>query len=148
MREHVGDSIVLRLVEAWLRTGRRDPDVARGIPLGAVISPLLCNVYLHQMDLALAGLGYLLVRYADDFVVLCRRRAEALRAWGDVASVLTSLRLQFEPNKTCVTHFDAGFDFLGVRFERDEYSYLWEGKRITVEGDFPDFLYAFGPGYE
>ena len=62
--------------------------------------------------------------------------------------MLTSLRLRFEPSKTCVARFDWGFDFLGVHFERDEYSYLWEGKRITVEGDFPDFLYAFRPGYE
>ena len=47
-----------------------------------------------------------------------------------------------------MTDFDAGFDFLGVHFERDSYTYVWERKRITVEGDFPDFLFAYGPGYE
>ena len=68
VREQVDDPIVLRLIESWLRTGRRDPDVARGIPLGAVISPLLCNVVLHRLDVALVRLGWLIARYADDFV--------------------------------------------------------------------------------
>jgi len=148
VQEEVSDPIVLRLIESWLRTGRRDPDVARGIPLGAVISPLLCNVYLHRLDAALVSLGWLVVRYADDFVVLCRTEREAYDARRDVATVLESLKLRLEPRKTAVTHFEAGFDYLGVHFERDEYSYLWEGKRITVEGDFPDFLFAYGPGYE
>ena len=148
VREEVDDPIVLRLIEGWLRVGRRDPDVARGIPLGAVISPLLCNIYLHRLDLALVSLGWLLVRYADDFVVLCRLEEEAHAAWHDTAAVLQPIKLQLEPRKTRVAHFDAGFDYLGVHFERDEYSYVWEDKRITVEGDFPDFLFAYGPGYE
>jgi len=148
VQEEVDDSIVLRLIESWLQGGRRHPDVARGIPLGAVISPLLCNVYLHRLDVALVSLGWLIVRYADDFVALCRTKEEALAARRDAAAVLESIKLQLEPHKTAVTSFDAGFDYLGVHFERDEYSYLWEGKRITVEGDFPDFLFAYGPGYE
>jgi group II intron reverse transcriptase/maturase len=148
VREKVDDAIVLRLIEGWLRAGRRDPDVARGIPLGAVISPLLCNVYLHRLDLALVSQGWLVVRYADDFVVLCRTEADAHTALADTCAALEALKLALEPHKTAVTSFDAGFDYLGVHFERDEYSYLWEGKRITVEGDFPDFLFAYGPGYE
>lgn len=146
--EQVEDPIVLRLIESWLQAGRCDPDVARGIPLGAVISPLLCNVYLHHLDQALLRAGWFVVRYADDFVVLCRTEADAHAALEDTAAALKSLKLRLEPNKTAVTTFDAGFDYLGVHFERDEYSYLWEGKRITVEGDFPDFLFAYGPGYE
>ena len=51
-------------------------DVPRGIPMGAVISPLLCNIYLHRLDAALVALGWLVVRYADDFVVLCRTEEE------------------------------------------------------------------------
>ena len=62
--------------------------------------------------------------------------------------MLQSIKLQLEPRKTAVTNFDAGFDYLGVHFERDKYTYVWESKRITVEGDFPDFLFAYGPGYE
>ncbi|MBN1815264.1 MAG: hypothetical protein JXA14_25755 [Anaerolineae bacterium] len=148
VQEQVRDPIVLRLIESWLRVGRRDPDVARGIPLGAVISPLLCNVYLHRLDLALVSLGWIVVRYADDFVALCRTEEEAHAARSDTAAILQLLKLQLEPSKTAVTHFDAGFDYLGVHFERDEYTYFWEGKRIVVEGDFPDFLFAYGPGYE
>ncbi len=148
VQEEVDDPIVLRLIEGWLWVGRRDPDVARGIPLGAVISPLLCNVYLHRLDVPLVSLGWLVVRYADDFVVLCRAEEAAHAAQSDAAATLEPLKLQLEPQKTGVTSFDAGFDYLGVHFERDEYSYLWEGKRITVEGDFPDFLFAYGPGYE
>jgi RNA-directed DNA polymerase len=148
VRETVDHPIVLRLIEGWLRVGRRDPDVARGIPLGAVISPLLCNVYLHRLDVALVSLGWLVVRYADDFVTLCRTEEEARAARSDAAAVLQSIKLQLEPRKTAVTNFDAGFDYLGVHFERDRYTYVWESKRITVEGDFPDFLFAYGPGYE
>jgi len=148
LREQVDDPIVLRLIEGWLRVGRRDPNVARGIPLGAVISPLLCNVYLHRLDVALTRAGWWLVRYADDFVALCRTEKEAYAAQSDAAAALAPIKLRLEPRKTAVTNFDAGFDYLGVHFERDEYSYLWEGKRITVEGDFPDFLFAYGPGYE
>ena len=146
--QEVDHPIVLRLIEGWLRVGRRDPDVARGIPLGGVISPLLCNVYLHRLDLALVNRGWLVVRYADDFVVLCRTQTEARAARRDAAAALQSIKLQLEPHKTAVTTFDAGFDYLGVHFERDEYTYVWEDKRITVEGDFPDFLFAYSPRYE
>lgn len=83
VRETVQDPIVLRLIELWLHQGRRNPDQARGIPLGAVISPLLCNVYLHRLDLGLYERGYVAVRYADDWVALCASRAEARRARRD-----------------------------------------------------------------
>ncbi len=148
VREKVGDPILLRLIKSWLRVGRRDPDVATGIPMGAIISPLLCNVYLHRLDTALVNDGWPVARYADDFVVLCRSEKQARIAWNATAAVLKSLKLRLEPRKTAVTTFDAGFDYLGVHFERDGYSYLWQGKRITVDGDFPDFLFAYGPGYE
>jgi hypothetical protein len=82
------------------------------------------------------------------FVVLCRTEEQARAARRDTQAALESIKLQLEPHKTAVTNFDAGFDYLGVHFERDEYSYQWENKRITVEGDFPDFLFAYGPGYE
>lgn len=97
MREEVDNPILLRLIEGWLRVGRRDPDVARGIPLGAVISPLLCNVYLHRLDVALVSLGWLIVRYADDFVVLCRTEEQARAAWSDAAAALAPIKLQLEP---------------------------------------------------
>jgi len=148
LRQRVDDPITLRLIGQWLAQGRRDADVARGIPLGAVISPLLCNVALHPLDEALVGAGHLLVRYADDFVALCPSEAAARQAYDLAGATLDSLRLRYEPHKTAVTTFGAGFDFLGVHFERDRYTYTWEDKRITVEGYFPDFLFAYAPEYE
>ncbi len=153
LRERVQDVVLLRLIESWLRVGAghspgRDADLARGIPLGGVLSPLLCNLTLHELDMALMRAGYHPVRYADDFVVLCESEAEARQAGQVSAETLARLHLCLEPRKTAVTHFEQGFDYLGVHFERDFYRYVWANKRITVEGDFPDFLFAYGPEYE
>ena len=146
--QEVHDPIVRRLVRQWLEVGRRDPEVPKGIPLGAVISPLLCNVYLHRLDLRLTELRYRLVRYADDFCIFCENERRARRAWADAAEILEKLRLQLEPNKTNIASFDAGFEYLGVWFERDEYSYQWRDKRIEVKGDFDWLFYDYVPdGY-
>ena len=84
VRERVADSRVLRLVETFLEQGVMDglsewtPET--GTPQGAVISPLLANIYLNPLDHLMAEAGFAMVRYADDFVILCRSRAEAERA--------------------------------------------------------------------
>jgi group II intron reverse transcriptase/maturase len=142
VRETVDDPIVLRLIELWLRQGQRQPDEARGVPLGAVISPLLCNVYLHRLDLGLFERGYVAIRYADDWVALCASRAEARRAWRDAEQILAGLRLQLEPTKTRLTSFDRGFEYLGVTFYRRTYAYDYQNKRIEVEGPFDDWLFS------
>jgi group II intron reverse transcriptase/maturase len=141
VQEELDDPIVLRLLEQWLRIGRRDPERAVGIPLGAVISPLLCNVYLHRLDMGLTERGYLPVRYADDFCIFCDSRTEVEAAWRDTERILAGLKLQLEPRKTAITHFDEGFDYLGVHFYRDTYSFLCENKRIEVKGDFDRQLF-------
>lgn len=144
----IDDPIVRRLVQQWLDVGRYTPDAAKGIALGAVISPLLCNVYLHHLDLRLTELGYRLVRYADDFCVFCESEARAQQARQDTEAILQSLRLKLEPNKTRVTTFDAGFLYLGVWFEGDAYSYQWKDKRIEVQGEFDWLFYDYVPdGY-
>jgi len=147
--EHeVHDPIVRRLVRQWLEVGRRDPEIPKGIPLGAVISPLLCNVYLHQFDLQMTALGYQVVRYADDFCTFCESRRRARQSWADADEILAHLRLRLEPNKTRITSFDEGFEYLGVWFERDEYSYQWKDKRIEVKGGFDWLFYDYIPdGY-
>jgi len=149
VRQTVDDPIVLRLIELWLRQGRRRPDETRGIPLGAVISPLLCNVYLHRLDVGLFERGYVIIRYADDWVALGDTRAEVRRARQDAEQILADLKLQFEPSKTRLTSFDEGFEYLGVTFYRNTYSYNYENKRIEVEGPFDDWLFSMtGPeGY-
>jgi len=91
-----------------------------GTPQGGVISPLLSNIYLHALDLAFeGGENGLLVRYADDFVVLCRTEAEARAAEAKAREVLASLGLELHPDKTKVVDLREGregFDFLGCHF--------------------------------
>jgi RNA-directed DNA polymerase len=128
VRGKVADSKVLDLLEAYL--GQEVLESAkhwtpeRGTPQGAVISPLLSNIYLNPLDHRMAQLGYEMVRYADDFVILCRSQSEAQRALAEVTEWTTAAGLRLHPDKTRV--IDAtqrgGFDFLGYHFER---GYRW-----------------------
>ncbi len=149
IREEIDDPVVLRLIEQWLRVGQRNPDKAVGIPLGAVLSPLWCNVYLHRLDVGLVERGYSPARYADDFCTFCADRAEAEAALEDTTHILAGLKLRLEPNKTAITSFDEGFDFLGIHFYRDAYSFVAADKRVEVEGDFDaELFYDYVPeGY-
>jgi len=85
---------------------------------------LLCNVYLHSFDVALTRQKLCLVRYADDLVVLRRRRQEAIATEEIARRALARLHLELNPHKTRVVHFDQGFKFLGVFFLRNEHFYL------------------------
>jgi RNA-directed DNA polymerase len=92
----------------------------QGTPQGAVISPLLANLYLHSVDMAMVKAGYVMVRYADDFVVLCRTRDEAEQAFALVQSLTMEKGLLLHPVKTRLvdtTQPGEGFEFLGYRFE-------------------------------
>jgi RNA-directed DNA polymerase len=99
-------------LQSWTPTG--------GTPQGAVISPLLGNLYLHPLDVHLRDRGYVLVRYADDFVVLCRSREEAEAALAEVRGWVEANGLSLHPDKTHVGDCrepGQGFEFLGYRFE-------------------------------
>jgi RNA-directed DNA polymerase len=118
----VSDGKVLTRIEAFLRQGVLDgleewtPE--EGTPQGAVISPLLSNIYLDPLDHRMAGSGFEMVRYADDFVILCRSAEDATRALATVQQGTASVGLTLHPTKTRI--IDAGtesFDFLGYRFE-------------------------------
>ena len=148
LAEHVRDERILRLMRTWLEQGRRYREPDRGIALGMPISPLLCNVYLHRMDCALVKARWALLRYADDFVVCCHSEEQAWRARAVVADVLAGLHLRLEPHKTRVVSFEQGFEFLGIRFERDHYRFLWKDKSIQVHGPVPVWLWGYVPdGY-
>lgn len=131
VRQRVKDRFILSLIQAWLRAkvfnALTGPDTAAGAAQGAVLSPLLANIYLHQVDLQLVKQRYHLVRYADDLLICCRRKAEAEQALQATAQALARVRLELNPHKSGVVHFDRGFQFLGVFFLRNEYHYLGGG---------------------
>jgi RNA-directed DNA polymerase len=122
--ERISDGRVLALVESFLKQGvlnelRQWEPTERGTPQGAVISPLLANLYLHPLDLLLQGSGLEMVRYADDFVVLARTRAEAEAALGKIQQWIEQAGLRLHPQKTRLVDLNeprAGFDFLGYHF--------------------------------
>ncbi|NPV55582.1 MAG: hypothetical protein HPY76_02760 [Anaerolineae bacterium] len=148
--ERVDDDVVQGLIWSWLDSGRPEPDRPVGIPMGAVLSPLLCNIFLHPLDIALVRNGFHPIRYADDFCVFCHSRQQLTRAAEATTIKLSDLKLRLEPTKTHRTHFDKGFDFLGIHFCRHSYSFTANMKRIEVEGAFdPRLFYDYVPdGYE
>ena len=123
--ERVADGRVLALVESFLRAGvweevKRWQPTECGTPQGGVISPLLANLYLNPLDHQMAAAGWAMVRYADDFVILCRSEAEAHAALARVRAWVNEAGLTLHPEKTRVVDasLPGGFDFLGYHFER------------------------------
>lgn len=125
IRRRIADGRVLALLEGFLNQSVLEDMVlwtpAKGTPQGAVISPLLANLYLHPVDVAMAHAGYRMVRYADDFVLLCRSEAEAQAGLELVRKLTTARGLTLHPEKTRLVDAQVpgvGFDFLGYHFER------------------------------
>lgn len=124
VEEQISDGAVLELIDKFLRQdvmqdGKRWTPTG-GTPQGAVISPLLANVYLHPLDVLMEKSGYRMVRYADDFVILCRSREEAMAVLEQVRRWVAENGLTLHPEKTHVgdcRQAGEGFDFLGYRFE-------------------------------
>jgi RNA-directed DNA polymerase len=120
----ISDGRVLALIDGFLRqdimTAMAQWTPTAGTPQGAVISPLLANLYLHPLDLLMEQSGLRMVRYADDFVILCRSEDEAQAALRRVAAWVTANGLTLHPDKTRVGDCRQpghGFEFLGYRFE-------------------------------
>jgi len=134
--EKVADSRVLELVAAMLQQGEMDGlrhwTPVAGTPQGAVISPLLSNIYLDPLDHEVAGSGYEMVRYADDFVILCRSEAEARAALAKVQRWTAQAGLRLHPEKTRIVDASqrGGFDFLGYHFER---GYRWPRRKSEAK---------------
>jgi RNA-directed DNA polymerase len=101
-----------------IRKRLRVGSCATGTVQGGALSPLLCNIYLHEFDVAITRAGLRLARYADDFVICCRTEVEAHRALELAARKLGELGLQMHPDKTRITRFDQGVEFLGYRFDQ------------------------------
>jgi len=127
LEERIADGRVLELTEKFLQQGIMDGleswEPESGTPQGAVISPLLANLYLNPLDWLLAEAGMEMVRYADDMVVLCRDPHEAEQALGKVRSWMEAAGLELHPQKTKIVSMGAvgsHFDFLGYRFWRSK----------------------------
>lgn len=124
IEEHISDGRLLQLLASWLQQ-----DIVRdlerwtptaGTPQGAVISPLLANLYLHPLDVKMSELGLRMVRYADDFVILCQSASQAQKALEEVQAWVKDNGLTLHPDKTHVGDClvaGQGFEFLGYRFE-------------------------------
>jgi RNA-directed DNA polymerase len=114
----VADGNILNLVEGFLTAGVMEDGVFKpttiGTPQGGVISPLLANIVLNHLDWQLHEAGYRFARYADDFVVVCQTKRQAQEALALVQHVLeTDLGLKLSPEKTKITTYGKGYDFLG-----------------------------------
>jgi RNA-directed DNA polymerase len=122
VKAKVADGSVLSLIDSFLKAnildGLEEWSPETGAPQGAVLSPLLSNIYLDPLDHLAARLGFAMVRYADDFVILCRTPEEASRALGRVREWVAENGLTLHPTKTKVVDARSdGFDFLGYHFE-------------------------------
>ncbi|GAB4303651.1 MAG: hypothetical protein Kow0096_25800 [Thiohalomonadaceae bacterium] len=124
LRRSLNDHSLVPLIELWLAATVQPTQgqpylLTRGVPQGSPISPLLANLYLDDLDEALIDRKLCLVRFADDFLILCRDRAGAEAALELTRETLDTLSLRLKPEKTRITHFDEGFRFLGVDFLRN-----------------------------
>lgn len=113
----IADGNILNLIEKLLNSGIMEDGkitpTVKGTPQGGVISPLLANITLDHLDWFLEENGLNFVRYADDFVILCKTETEAKKALDLVRNFLEGMKLEMSPEKTKISHFSKGFDFLG-----------------------------------
>jgi len=127
--ERIADGAVLELISRFLKQGVMESGkgwspTETGTPQGAVLSPLLANIYLNPLDHLMAQGGWEMVRYADDFIILCESQEQAERALAQVRQWVEAAGLTLHPTKTRIVDASqrGGFDFLGYHFER---GYRW-----------------------
>jgi CRISPR-associated protein Cas1 len=120
VEERLDHPLVLWLVEAWLEAGLLTREglilPEKGLPQGAVISPILANVYLDDFDEMLSATNLKLVRYADDFLVMGKTQQQIIEIQEKIAEVFQDMGLQLHAQKTQITNFKRGFRFLGQVF--------------------------------
>lgn len=120
VRLHIDNPGFLCLIKSWISVGVQTQEglilPQKGIPQGAVISPILANIYLHEFDELVSATDLKLVRYADDFLVLSHSQERILSAKLEIINLLDSMGLTINTEKTQVTNFERGFRFLGHGF--------------------------------
>ncbi len=143
--EEISDGRVQRLIRDILGSGVLPGDcwqpTLTGVPQGGVVSPLWSNIFLTPFDRAMTAAGYVMIRWADDFVILCRKRAEANRALIFARRFLhEQLGVELHPQKTTVVHVSWGFEFLGTKLKGGQ-GYRMPASKRQVNGN-PQDLYA------
>ncbi len=145
VQRRVRDKRVLRLIRAWLKAGVLDEGKithpVRGSPQGGVISPLLSNIMLHEVDRqwsrgeAPLTASVILVRYADDMVLLARTVSDAQETWNRLQAQFTALRLEMNLEKSRLTTVQEGFAFLGFEFRKElgRPLYMWPRKKACQQ---------------
>jgi RNA-directed DNA polymerase len=124
VEEKVADGRVIEMLQKYLKQdvmdGMESWAPEEGTPQGAIVSPLLSNIYLDPLDHKMAQEGYQIVRYADDFVILCHSETEAKEVLERVRAWTVQAGLTLHPEKTRIVNAEqrGGFDFLGYHFER------------------------------
>lgn len=116
LKKFIADPPTLQIISLWLQQGAHSSSLLgarRGIPQGAVLSPLFCNVYLHEFDLALAQANIPFVRFADDFLLFATSQTKAGQARQYAEKQLGKLGLSCHPDKTQVIRSNAKVIFLG-----------------------------------
>ncbi|MBD2436244.1 group II intron reverse transcriptase/maturase [Nostoc sp. FACHB-110] len=120
VRVYIDNPGILCLIKAWISAGIQTDEglilSPKGIPQGAVISPILANIYLHNFDETITATDLKLVRYADDFLILAQTQERIFQAKPEIIHLLDSLGLMINPEKTQITNFARGFRFLGHGF--------------------------------
>lgn len=120
--QRIADGRILRLLESMLQAGCISEGswrpTERGVPQGGVISPILSNILLTPFDWEMRKRGWQLTRYADDWIVTCRSRAEAQAALEAARQVLEKLGVELHSEKTRIVHISTGFEFLGYKIKR------------------------------
>lgn len=141
LRVMVPEDRILSLVRQWLAAPvgwhPQAPKRTKGLPQGSPISPILSNLFLDKLDEALLAENLKLVRFADDFVILCKSQNQALSALALTVSVLDELELSLHPEKTRIAHFNEGFQFLGHLFLRSLILPLRSKKRLILPTTTP-----------
>jgi group II intron reverse transcriptase/maturase len=144
--QRVSDGRVLRLIRSMLKAGcmaegKRLP-TEQGTPQGGVVSPILSNVLLTPFDREMRHRGYRLTRYADDWIVACRTRAEAQEVLAEAEKILRTLGVTLNRAKTRIVHVARGFEFLGYKIKRGSRPLALSSRKIRTgvrQGD----LYAY-----
>jgi len=145
VRRRVRDKAVLHLIRRWMKAGILEEGTVKhpvqGTPQGGVLSPLLANIYLHEVDRQWSERDGKIVRFADDMVVLCRNRSQAERALEKIRGLCEGLGLELNEQKTRLVHVRDGFEFLGYAY-REAYSQK-QGRPVRVKFPKPKGLKAF-----